>query len=733
MNIKIADNLIFFTLLRVISGKEESLYDEIESFKKDYNTNIGILKGFGRYDVIVVIKANSLNLLNCFRKNITNFIYECYPLIVFNWINEKKQEGHDEQLDFQDTIYGLTLIKLNGENIQIFGMKNELKLIENFLNLNNTKVFGGIGYHEIILLTSSSTFDEFEKKINEIENVVSSLENYVLDIHTLPMYNYNFIFEKENMKLNQNAENLEVATLLNLNRCCFTENSLEILKEFDKTFKITYGYHNLILEKSGPLNKILENILNLRKNLSDENYFPSSFTLIKRKRTPDVFKKEIDLGFNLKLENLIKIDKNHKGPTKYLINIYNQLIQNPYTENLFHNDMKEFFTDILPSLRVREEDYYYRNKKIEYNMLIKVLTYSIIQRISGVYLGDLLASSLINFENYGSVNRLIYALEAYPKYFSLVSNRDFNGFCCVGFDDRYCSYTGNIYNIPRKIIFNIEEWWGILHEIFHSLEIEVKSDKPISFLNSPQELKEEFYKKRKKLFKYSYDLYMEDICTYVEPKDDLKNIHEIFKPLFWATHGHKDDEFIYETIPSVLDFYIGWCPDKRDLHYEKLGKYLLKEFNLSTSEYYLARLAFVRVFEIYQFKEEFLHNGDTFTYEELEEHLKNFFNQLEGILDLEIDEETKNEAISITLTYQNLAKFFVEYFHKIKIPRSEKNNKETIKKSILEGGLDLTIKYNPLDILHSIFEIEKEGEFTIKNRIVAFLYLYNYRIKNDSE
>ena len=117
----------------------------------------------------------------------------------------------------------------------------------------------------------------------------------------------------------------------------------------------------------------------------------------------------------------------------------------------------------------------------------------------------------------------------------------------------------------------------------------------------------------------------------------------------------------------------------------------------------------------------------------MEEHLNVFFNQLGDILDLEIAEINKNSAISIALTYQNLAKFFVEYFTKINIPRSEKNSKETIKKSILEGGLDLTINYNPLDILHSIFEIEKEGEFTIKNRIVAFLYLYNYRIKNDSE
>ena len=594
-NIKIADNLIFFTLLRVISGKEESLYTEIESFKRDYNTNIGVLKGFGRYDFIVVIETDSLSLLNSFRKNITKFIYEIYPLIAFNWINEKIQ-GDNEQLDFQDIIYGLTLIKLNGENIQIFGMKNELKLIENFLNINNTKVYGGIGYHEIILFTSSSTFEEFEKKINEIEMVVSSSENYVLDIQTLPMYNYNFIFEKVNMKLNQNAENLEVVTLLNLNKCCFKENSLEKLKEFDKTFKMTFGYHNLILEKSGPLNKILENILNLRKTLSKDNYFPSSFTLIKRKRIPDVIKKEIDLGFNLKLENLIKIDKKHEGPTKYLINIYNQLIQNPYTENLFHNDMNELFTDYLPSLRVGKEDNYYRNKKTEYNMLIKVITYSMIQRISGVYLGDLLASSLINFENYGSVNRLIYALEAFPKYFSLVSNRDFNGFCCVGFDDRYCSYTGNIYNIPRKILFKIEEWWGILHEIFHSLEIEVKSDKPISFLNSPLELKEEFYEKRKKLLEFSYELYMKDILTYLIPNDDIENIETLFRPLFWSTHGYKDDEFIYETIPSILDFYIGWCPDKRDLHYEKLGKYLLKEFNLSESNYYLARLAFVRLF-----------------------------------------------------------------------------------------------------------------------------------------
>ncbi len=396
--------------------------------------------------------------------------------------------------------------------------------------------------------------------------------------------------------------------------------------------------------------------------------------------------------------------------------------------------MRELFTDYLPSLRKGEEDVHHRSKIIEYNMLIKVLTYSIIQRISGVYLGDLLASSLINFENYGSINRLIYALEAYPKYFSLISNRDFNGFCCVGFDDRYCSYTENIYNIPRNIIFKIEEWWGILHEIFHSLEIEVRSDKPISFLNSPLELKEEFYKKRKKLLDFSYKLYLEDILTYIEPKDKLEKMEELFYPLFWSTHGYKDDEFIFETIPSVLDFYIGWCPEKRNLHYEKLGKYLMKEFNLSTSYFYLARLAFVRIFELYQFKEDFLPKGNNYTYEGLEDQLHIFFNQLEDVLDLKIDDITKNGAISMALTYQNLAKFFVEYFLKIKIPIREKSNKESIKKKILEGNLDLAINYNPLNILHSIFEIEKEeGEIKIKSRIAAFLYLYNYRIKNDSK
>ena len=108
-SIKIADNLIFFLLLRVISVKEKDLYNEIKNFKKVFNTNLRVLKGFGRYDFIIVMEADGLDLLNHIRKNITNFLYECYPLITFSWINEKNH--HIEQLDYQDMVNVLTLIK----------------------------------------------------------------------------------------------------------------------------------------------------------------------------------------------------------------------------------------------------------------------------------------------------------------------------------------------------------------------------------------------------------------------------------------------------------------------------------------------------------------------------------------------------------------------------------------------------------------------------------------------
>ncbi len=740
---KVTNDLTVLILLRIIPGNEGTLYQEIRRYMKKCHINIGIFKGFGRFDIIIILETDSLKLINKFRKEIIKHIHEFYPLICFKWTSHKNKNIKSDFLNYNQKIYGISLIKLNLNSFPSQGIQSEINLVNHFLNINDLYVLGGIGYHEIIIIFSSEDFNEFEIKLEEIEKTIHKAGNICLDKTTIPIFNYNWIFElisKENIS-NSQGNHIDIITFLSLNSGYLTEKVLKEINKFDKNFSITFGYHDFILQKSENVNHILNNILKLRKNLSKINYFPSSFTLIKRKKPFSASDIEQQLEFKLKQEELIKIKDEQESLTKYLVHIYNQIMQNPFTEKIFLNSLNKFFTEFLPNLRKQKIEYKknndffgYRSKIIEYNMLIKVLTYTFIQRLSGINLGDLLASNLLNFENYGSINRLILALESFPKFFFNLSGLKFNGFCCIGFDDRYCSYSGNIYNIPRNILFKIEEWWGILHEIFHSLEEQIGTGNKVSFLKLKPDLKREFDNIHNDLLMERFKIFVNELNKWIELKDNVLNEDnielKIFHPWFQSVHGHYENNFIYETVPSVLDFFIAWCPDKRELYYEKLGQYLSKDFSLNSNEYYLARLAFVKLFEIYYYKEEFKDANQSYSFEELEKHLEKFFQDLEKKLNIKIFEEIKERAKFVTLIYQNIAKFYVRWLKTINTIKYNIQVKDEIKKNLTKGIIDASLVYTPLDILHSILELEEEDKLSNICRISAFLYLYNFRIRN---
>ncbi|MHA1301596.1 MAG: hypothetical protein ACTSO9_19420 [Candidatus Helarchaeota archaeon] len=738
---RISNNLILIVFLRIISGSEDEFFNLLTEFKNQQKINIEVFKGLGRYDVLLLFFTDNLKILNTFRKNVIKYICEFYPLISFKW--DLSDTNKKKILTFKQNVIGVSLIKINFDDKKNRNIKNELKLLEQFRGENNIIVCGGIGYYELIIIVLVKNFEKLNKKIEEIRKKIFNSGVICLDLTTIPGINYEWVFKNKELKnINEFRDDIQIFTLLSLNLGCYTSNILKILKNYDKNLNLLFGFHDIIFEKTGNTQKIIKDLIQLRKDLANENLFPSTFTLIKHpysREEENSYKKKETIDLLQSLKNLIEIKSGQEGSTKYIINIYNQLMQNPYTRHLFLNDIKDLITNITDKITNEKEkfrkkgDYHrYRGKIIEYNMLIKAINYSFTQRMSGIYLGDLIASNFFNFENYGSINRLIFALEAFPKWLFIQSGKKWNGFCCFGLDDRYCGYVGNIFNLPRKTLFNLEEWWGIIHEICHNLEIEVRSPDEISFLNISSELKEEFNNTLQELHDVRYNLFKEDLKEYfifnTATLDEEKE-KKIILPWFQSWHWMHDLEFIYESIPIALDFFIAWCPDKRELYYKKVGKYLEKEFNLSKNQYYLARLAFTKIFELYLYDS----NGeiDKIEIQEIEKILKKFFKYLQKLIGTKFEEENINRAIAFSLTYIKFVKIYYKWFKDLEhLHTNNLQRKEQLLNNILNGIIDISFEYSPLDVLHAIFEIEELNKLNNKCRITAFLYLYNYSIKN---
>ena len=516
----IGDKPFCSIFLQTKCGYEEEvineLNDKISRIKIDNSSlnskNIKILKCFGHFDIAIIFNEERLVSLASFEKINQeiiqiNYITDSNSILGFSW--DCKSMDAFEDLN---SCWGISSIKLDINGI-ISKSQNPIKIEKHVIckiieiskkNNIKLKIFGGLGWNEIIAVINSNSLENISKFVYEIR-----IFEEILDISTLPAVNWGCwdvemleqILNCQLLITHRSRRDFPIRNELILAAKRFNIN-IEKNSKGEDIGLIFGGFDIRVPIIYSNLNNIIKYIMFLRKmnEITKTNTVISPIQLPLISELPLIDTVEAKKYNNCNISDFKKIQNNEKieikiykdeiklidaleNEIRYLRFQYSELNNDSYTCSLYSN-LGDFFKDIDANINKAKnrdidikETKNYKQKREQIILLeqlkkiVQCMEFSIYQRISGMQMSYLMEPKHIGFEKFGGIQRIILAIEAIPgELIPILSNSDWIGFCVYGSEPDFIAHAvGEVLSIPFEYKYAPYKWWGIGHEIGHLL------------------------------------------------------------------------------------------------------------------------------------------------------------------------------------------------------------------------------------------------------------------------
>lgn len=727
----IGDKPFFSIFLQVKSGYERELIEKLKNKISKIkigdtilnSEHIKILKCFGHFDIAILFNLGILDLkVESFEKisqeiSQINHITDSNSVLGFSW-NYGKNIGF-RNLNF---CWGISSIKLDTKD-QINPIKKEKQVIRKIIDISNEtnikiKVFGGLGWNEIIIVINSGSLKNISDFVYKIR-----VFDEILDISTIPAVDWD-CWNITKLEIIPNCQLLithrsirsfpikklliSLAEKLKVN----IENS-----DDQKNIGLIFGGYDIRLPiVNSELNNIILFILKIReiKTITKTNTILSPMQIPSTEQNLErdleqYFKKSEAIPI-AQTETKIPIESTDsklidflENEIRYLHFEYLELKIDDYTTSLYF-DLEPFFNDLDNNVKKYDQITPMRRQIILLEQLKKIiqsLEFSIYQRISGMQMSYLMEPKHIGFEKFGGIQRIILAIETIPmEMIDRYSKDKWIGFCVFGSEpDFICQTIGEVISIPLEYKYIPERWWGLGHEISHLL---IKRIKNVVLTSFNKEIRENFEK---------------DIENF---KDNIKKINEYDEKLF-NEYIEREFELINETIEELcadyLNFRIVFLSDWKTFLSCTLNYLDSRGYNILSED---------RLFRVMSISEHF--------------HKKNagkdmeLFTTIKNIRNFTADEEFyfKDRLKLLKNAYYPYLETVRQILKEIDIKLEDTTlNKEILKEidsklnrgEVIENKVDLFSTY----IIRALINKKASKNITFKYQITAILSLYNSR------
>ena len=700
--VHLSENVFEILLLQIAPGKELSV---VRQLRNALRPDTLFYLGFGRYDILVVQRRSNLSLMSTYQTRNYKDIVDCFPICGIQWVEEGREPSSKEG---KSPFFGLAMIKLNPHCEQCADhgpVEVELKLVRELLKSIDGSVCCNLSNYECICLMEADSLEALSAKVGSIEKKLLEKRELSFDITTIPSVDADLLDSsgKFALPLFENlAEKVEISVFLGLG-VGISDGLLkyvrdpEAFKGCDVSLKPTYGYHDAVLECSGPFGSVSNGILSIRAK-HREFGIHSTFTKIFQSD----FGEPVEVGearaseLPQQEQGIVPTRSFEHNPAREVVLHFGQLITSGkkdfLTCGLFreHSGLQESALKLVDDIKRahdNKEMMKYRDKLGEYDSLVDCWRQSYSQRFSGLVPGNLLAHKSLGLEPHGGIQRAILAIEAIPLFTLTRLTGEWSGFCSYGYSHRFYRAEGGIINTPDEYRVSPMMWWGIFHELGHEYYVHVPTDMLADVEDIIDAMAEEVHKVAASSgLRTQKGAYLDFYTSFCE---------EIFAELFGFFYG----------------FQRNW-----DLYVEKLWRYFSKEFPVNAlhlARSILVKLALgpdcaLRSFDITDnYVSKCLEDIETIVFDEI------------GI---RIDPQIKKRVSAMVMSFLDVADKYAEWFaDQIQLTQQNTQSIKEITKTLSEGVPHFTD--NPLEVMFSLMNYR--DEIRMPMRVACILSLYN--------
>jgi len=532
---KISEQGITVILLKVMPGNEMKVVNELRTLGGEFYL------GMGRHDLVVIKEAGEFEPLTEYMKH--HDVIDWGSLHVFKYTPKSDQK----QSFIKDKILGICCLKFEYRMLRSEGISKELELVSQLYSILgqqpslNVIIGGSIGFYDVVIFLETSSFDALDKAVRDICEVAEKF-GIVKDIITIPcvsnsrLLNTNGDYKAIEALVSEFPERINAYVMID----CVPGPEVAISNCASEIFGVKpngiFGEHDLMIQvENEPLGSLLHRVLSFRQKSMGGIF--SSLTILgfdfKERAIVEPLKQpSVEPHFSQLMARLSSFRA--KSQKIYVTDLASEFIRilelfkrvevNLTTNGIFREICPLLFqvAEAIEKLEIEEGDVYKEYCNI--HETLTELIYSLFQRYSGVEGPYLFRIPSTSVEEYGGINRLIYALEALPATCIKRIDQDWKGFCLFGYAPEPRRFEFGVISMPRTVLLHPEEWHGAFHESGHeAFNLFLKS------LNA---------EKRRELEK---NLIREDLSSY----EQYKFVWEFFADSYAFIYGYDGNWELY--------------------------------------------------------------------------------------------------------------------------------------------------------------------------------------------
>ena len=422
---KIGEQGISVMLLKVVPGNEMKVINGLRTLGGEFYL------GMGRHDVVVIKEGDGFEPLTEYMKH--HDVTDWGSLHVFKY----DLKNAKTKTFVKDRILGICCLKFEYHMLCSEGISKELELVSHLYSIldqkqsGNAIIGGSIGFYDVVIFLETSTLDALNEAIQDICEAAEKF-SIVKDIVTIPCVNVGSLLDTNGDYITSNAlvskfpEQVSAHILID----CVPGPEVIISNMASEIFDIKpqgiFGEHDLMIQvKSEPLGSLLHKVLSFRQKSAGS--ILSTLTIIgfdfkERAIMAPLKQPSVEPHFSTLMTKLLDFrDRSQKIYATDLASEFIRILElikrvevNLTTNGIFREICPLLFqvAEAIEKLEIEEEDVYKEYCNI--HETLTELTYSLFQRYSGVEGPYLFRIPSTSVEEYGGINRLIYALEALP-------------------------------------------------------------------------------------------------------------------------------------------------------------------------------------------------------------------------------------------------------------------------------------------------------------------------------
>jgi hypothetical protein len=685
----LSNKMVNILLLQVSPGYEE---DTLKEIKNKFGQETRVYLGLGRYDLIAIREELDFRFLEKFYKHGLSHVVDWFPIVGLRWADA---EGKTTQFLDNDKIIGICCIKLDLDYALTHG-ENPIEAEERIVAAIRSRVSCmaccSLGFNEILVVIQSKTFKLLARELIEMKkSLIEKKTPLALDISTIPAVEIGSFLNP--ISRNELKEILHVYLFLSLKVGLNTSFKKKLEHIVGKPCFSIFGFHDVFLELSGPVGRILEQIMAIRKE-GENNGLYSSFSILEH------IDEALDFVVSKSRTHAAKIGATSSNEKNRLQSIHEEDEQIRFYERWFQisnrdpmmkhvfKDHSEFFQAAQRlQKRLSEEPDTEIGRHMIRAQVLDTLRESVRvgfeERCCGISQGNLLGPKSIWTEYYGSIQRATMAIESLPMFlFDKLGLGRWPGFCIHGYSSRFYRVEGGIINIPQQFRIYPEMWWGVLHEIGHEIFLRIEDDLKYKLMEELDSMMGSLTEKDERITPVQEKILRTDYVKFIE---------EIFAELFGFHFGFNDDWKLY--INKVWSYFA----EQLELDYPHISRSVLAYFTFGPGKDL---------------------TNDQVTFEEVDKCI----DQLQKITKKEkkaISDDERDSSMAIVFAFLRIADVIRENFLGKPVAYDCGRLREI--EDILKKG-QIIDSGNPLEILFSTVATGKNH--TYRQRFATILSLY---------